>query len=116
MYSGLLGISTVAMTQILPITPLDRALRVAVFAFAVAIPLLAGSIMAEREKTRTPINIDTSLELVMNLASMLASVVGVTSIFFHFGVLVGVVFLAFSIFAVVGWGQIQLKLTSINRE
>jgi hypothetical protein len=113
-YSALLGISTVAMTQILPISPLDRALRVAVFAFAVTIPLLAGSIMIERIKMSEPINIDTRLEAVMNLAGILASVVGITSIVFHFGVFAGVVFLAISIFAVVAWSQVQGKLGDIN--
>jgi hypothetical protein len=113
-YSGLLGISTVAMTQILPISPLDRALRVAVFAFAVAIPMLAASIAVDSERAGAPINIDTHWEYVMKQAGMLASFIGVTSIFFHFGVFAGVVFLAISIFAVVAWSQVQGKLGDIN--
>jgi len=113
-YSALLGISTIAMTQILPISRLDRALCVAVFAFAVAMPSLAALIIVDREKMGKPINIDTHWELVMSVAGVLSGIVGVTSIFFHFGVFVGVVFLAISIFAFLAGRQVMRKLVNIN--
>jgi hypothetical protein len=71
--------------------------------------------MAVRDKTAKPIKIDSRLELVMNLASVLASIVGVTALFFHFGVFSGVAFLAFSIFAFVASSRIMLKLDDLNQ-
>jgi hypothetical protein len=113
-YSALIGTAVIALIQLLQVTILDLPLRVGLFSFAVAIPLLAGSLMCDNMKADYPINIDTYLEFAMNWGGILASYVGIACLFWHFGFYVALTFFLFSIGAYIAWGHIGSKLEKMN--
>lgn len=83
--SGALGISVVAVVQLLQLSSLDTPLVVALYAFAAAIPLTAMVVYV------TTLEIDNQaaakpewLFLVLTLLGLVVSLVGVGALFFHF--------------------------------
>ena len=94
-YSGLLGISVIAVVQLLGTSVIDKPLTVSLYAFAVAIPMLAISIYAvafeaSYEYTVIPIYMD-----IANFGGPLASIIGTAGLFWHFSRLIGITFLSF---------------------
>jgi hypothetical protein len=91
-YAGLLGLAAAAVIQMGDRESLTAAQEVCVFAFAVAIPLLAVGLVTDyARRTSTPI---PRWRDALGAAGALAAVVGFGSLFFHFGVVVGVLFAA----------------------
>jgi hypothetical protein len=112
-YTAFLGAATVALIE-LQTTTLDSPLRVGVFAFATAMPLLAGSILADLMKASYPINIDTHWEMGMIWVGMLASYIGIVCLFWHFSFFAAFVFFLVSIGAFLAYGTVASKLKEIN--
>jgi hypothetical protein len=90
-YAGLLGLAAAAVIQLLDRDELDVAQAVAVYAFAAAIPLLAAGIVTDYARREGRI-VPPSRDLV-GLVGGLAAVTGLGSLFFHFGVVPGAVFI-----------------------
>jgi hypothetical protein len=91
-FAGLLGLSAAGVIQLSDKSDLDLAQLVEVYAFAVAIPLLAVGLItdyARRAGTHIPTWRDA-----LGAIGALAAVVGLGGLFFHFGIGPGVVFAA----------------------
>src|SRR4051812_32807927 len=90
-YAGLLGLAAAAVIQLTDKDNLDPAQLAEVYCFAVAIPLLAVGLVTDyARRAGTPI--PAWRDLIGILAAG-AAVAGLASLFFHFGVGAGIVFL-----------------------
>src|SRR5262245_35071969 len=91
-YAGLLGLSAAGVIELVDKDALNTPQLIGVYAFALAIPLLAVGLItdyARRAGTHIPRWRD-----LLGVIGALASVFGLASLFFHFGVGPGVFFAA----------------------
>ena len=102
-YGGLLGLAAAAVIQLSDKDELGTAQLVEVYAFAVAIPLLAIGLVTDYAR-RSGTSIPAWRDAIGVLAAV-AAVVGLGALFFHFQVGVGVLFAAA---CVVGFFLIRL--------
>jgi len=89
-FAGLLGLAAAGVVQLIDKAELALGQLVAIYAFAVAIPLLAVGLVtdyARRAGTHIPAWRD-----LLGLFGSVASVVGLASFFFHFGFGPGITF------------------------
>jgi hypothetical protein len=97
--AGLLGVSVVALLQMLSLPTLDMALTVALYSFIVAIPSVAVFLL--HVTTLEVHTMDAVIESFwMSLASIIgpvAAFTGIVSSCFHFSIYMGGLFLVFSI-------------------
>lgn len=115
-YSALLGVSIIAVTQLLQTSSLDRPLRVSVFALAAAIPCLTALILCDLEKASHPINIDSHLEcLILTPVGVLGSIMGLAGLLFHYGPNVGVAFVVASAIALYTYVRTGMRLRKENK-
>jgi hypothetical protein len=98
-YVGLLGAAVAGVTQLGEKTDLNIPLTVEVIAFAVAIPLLAVAFITEHVRL-SGTQVPRWRDLIGILGSF-AAVVGLSAMFFNFGVAPGAVFLACSVVGIV---------------
>jgi hypothetical protein len=89
--AGSAGVSLVAVVQLLAVHKLDGFLTISICAFALAIPLLAGEIVVQRQ---TSLNRYAALTDITALAQLglLFSAVGVMALFFHLSIIAGILF------------------------
>jgi hypothetical protein len=91
-YAGLLGLAAATVIQLGDREALTAAQEVCVFAFALAIPLLAVGLVTDyARRSGAPV---AAWRDALGAAGALAAVVGFGSLFFHLGVVVGVLFAA----------------------
>lgn len=91
-YAGLLGLAAASIVQMLDKDSVDTPQIIAVYAFALAIPVLAVGLItdyARRAGATLPIWRD-----LIGILGALSAVVGLGAIFFHFGTASGMVFAA----------------------
>jgi peptidoglycan/LPS O-acetylase OafA/YrhL len=91
-YAGLLGLGAAAVIQLADKGELDTPQTVAVYAFAVAVPLLAAGLVADYARhagSRVPAFYD-----LVGFLGAAGAVTGFAALFFHFGPWPGGVFLA----------------------
>jgi hypothetical protein len=112
-YTGFIGTAVVAFIQLLQITILDLPLWVGLIAFAVAIPLLAGSLFCDNRKAHYPTNMETWWERAMNVVGMLATYVGITCLFWHFSFVAALIFFLASIVALFAASHVEVRLRKI---
>lgn len=89
-YAGLLGLSVAVVIQLVDKDELNTSQLVTVYAYAVAMPLLAAGLIADYASVS-----GASVPRWMDWLGILggiAAVVGLGAVFFHFGPGVGVVF------------------------
>ena len=102
-YGGLLALAvTGTFALIEAFQSVSWPLMVASYAFAVSTPLLAGCFIAEmaRRHQARPRTASTLRQLVSILAALTA-VVGLSALFFHLGIVQGIVFVAAIVVAIV---------------
>ncbi len=114
MYTGFIGTAVVAFIQLLQITTLDLPLYMGLIAFAVAIPLLAGSLFCDNTKANYPTNIETWLERAMNVVGLLATYVGISCLFWHFSLVAAFIFFLVSIVALGITSCVEVRLRKEN--
>jgi hypothetical protein len=95
---ALVGLAVVALVQMLSLNGLDLPLGVSVFSFAISIPLLSAAFISAIVETSFDYSVDKPflLKAVM-LSGYLASLIGVSALFFHFAIYAGVIFIAGSV-------------------
>ncbi|HYZ65110.1 MAG TPA: hypothetical protein VE574_00110 [Nitrososphaeraceae archaeon] len=98
--SALLGVSIIAIIQLLQTSP-DNFLLVSTYAFAIAIPVLSAHLALYRDVTRHKYDVEWGHDWVM-WTGMIAATTGVVSLFWHFSYIAGVLFLIASGIAY-GW-------------
>ena len=89
-YAGLLGLSAASIVQMLDKESIDTPQIIAVYAFALAIPVLAVGLVtdyARRAGAALPVWRD-----LIGILGAVSAVVGLGALFFHFGLGIGVVF------------------------
>lgn len=91
-YAGLLGLGAASIVQMLDKEDIDTPQRIAVYAFALAIPVLAVGLITDCAR-RAGASLSLWRDLVGILGAVVA-VVGLGALFFHFGSGAGVIFAA----------------------
>lgn len=89
-YAGLLGLAAASIVQMLDKEGFDTPQIVGVYAFAVAIPLLAVGLITDY--ARRAGNMVSAWRDGIGLLGALSAVVGLAALFFHFGTAIGFVF------------------------
>jgi hypothetical protein len=89
--SALGGVALVATTQLLQASKLDLPLTISIYAFAFAIPLLAGEILIQRQMSLYKYAALTDVTFLAQVGLFIATI-GVASLFFHFSWFTGVLF------------------------
>src|SRR5262245_47401144 len=98
-YAGLLGLAAAGVIELVDKDTLNTPQLIAVYAFALAIPLLAVGLVTDyARRAGTPIPAWRDL---LGVAGSLASVFGLAALFFHFGVGPGIVFAAMCVVGLV---------------
>lgn len=96
-YAGLLGLGAAAVIQLSDKGELDPGQTVAVYAFAVAVPLLAAGLVADYARhagSRVPAFYD-----LVGFLGAAGAVTGFGGLFFHFGLWHGAAFVAAGVVA-----------------
>lgn len=89
-YAGLLGLSAAGVIELVDKEALSTPQLVGVYAFSLAIPLLAVGLVTDyARRAGTPI---PGWRDILGVVGALASVFGLASLFFHFGFFPGAVF------------------------
>jgi len=100
-YSGLLGIAVIAVVQLLGAPAIDRSLTVSLYAFAVAVPMLAVSIYGLTVELGYKYAVMPAYMEIAHFGGALAAITGTAGIFWHFSRLIGLTFLSISVLAVI---------------
>jgi hypothetical protein len=100
---GMLIASFFALVQLLQFTRLDVALWVALYAFAVALPLLTGAIAMFESGSRGGEVIDSWRLGLSALGGGVAGLTGLAALFWHFSWIAGTVFSVTCVLSIVLW-------------
>jgi hypothetical protein len=82
-YGGLIGIGLILVQPFLTATSLDLSARISVVAFSVAIPMLAGLILLNREETLRRRYVNSHFVRAAQAISQGCAVIGVVAGFWH---------------------------------
>jgi hypothetical protein len=119
-YSALLGVSVVGVMQLLQVPQLDLPLYISVIAFAVAIPMLTYGVYQVRWLQQYRYHIPSPWIDGMGWFAMLASLLGLIGIFWHFWWVAGTLFIlcgsAVFVFALVFSSAIEKANAEANRD
>lgn len=99
LYSGALGIAVFALVQFLQLPNLDVSLTIGLYCFAISIPFTATGIVLLTQRSIDPPEFVTLVFNVGGIVGLLASVLGMACLFWHFCPAVGIVFTIASISA-----------------
>ncbi len=91
---GLTAFSGACVVQLLGLSHLDLSLQIALWLFALSLPLLVRDLLDVQEENRHGISINLDARLTATTAGILGSVAGVAAIFWHFSLV------AFSLFTI----------------
>lgn len=98
-FAGLFAFDSIATTQMITAPQIDEYLRISVYSFAIAIPLLAILLFIKRGERLRQTSYSSITLLVAYVSSTIISLLGIGGIFFHFSFLAGI---CFTISAIVG--------------
>jgi hypothetical protein len=90
---GLMAVSLIIMQAFIASVTLDFTAYISVFAFSLAIPLMAGTIVVNTIQSRTPYTPHPKLVRNVVIISSVISFVGVTTAIWHIVWIAGLVFL-----------------------
>jgi len=115
--AGLLGLCISAVFHFRKLDQVDAPSTVALYLFAVAIPLLATSIMIfSTESQHENLDCHPPFRLVVLVLGPLLAIIGVDLIFWSFNIGVGVLFTAASIGGVFLWGLFRSNVRAALQE
>src|SRR5690348_3238905 len=89
-YAGLLGLAAASIVQMLDKENIDTSQLVAVYAFALAIPVLAVGLITDYAR-RAGASLSQWRDLI-GIFGAISAVVGLGALFFHFGTGIGALF------------------------
>jgi hypothetical protein len=92
LYGGYLGIRLLFLQAFVSLTTLDLALLIALFAFAVAIPLLAASIVLNNILWVVKYSSRSRWILLIRHISPVSAIVGIVAVFWHLSWISGLLF------------------------
>jgi hypothetical protein len=112
-FLGLLGMSVIAVLQLITCDNMDNSLIVAAVAFSLAVPFLTvDAIIVHMEAVlKKTLAKDPPIQIFTQFGGVLASVVGLNAIFWHFDWRIGVLFLLCCLLAIVEFVIIYGLLT-----
>jgi hypothetical protein len=112
-YGGLIGIAVVMVQPFLAATTLDTSATISIFAFSVAIPLLAALVLVNRQETFRGRRTTSVLVTVANGVGQSAAFVGIVAGFWHMTWVAGVTFLVAGLVAMgvhsAGWWRVESR-------
>src|SRR5436309_1035925 len=83
LYGGFIGISLLMIQAFISLPTLDLPLLISLFAFAIAIPLLAANIMLNNILWIAKYGSDSKWILLIRHVSPIAAIVGIIAVFWH---------------------------------
>lgn len=92
-YAGLLGLAAASIVQMLDKEEIDTPQCIALYAFALAIPVLAAGLITDYAR-RAGASLPFWRDLI-GILGALSAVVGLAALLFHFGTGIGAVFIGF---------------------
>jgi hypothetical protein len=98
-YAGLLGLAAASIVQMLDKDHLDTPQSIALYAFALAIPVLAVGLITDYAR-RAGASLPFWRDLI-GISGAVSAVVGLGALFFHFGTGIGTLFAASCILGIV---------------
>ena len=100
-YVALLGVSVVAVVQLLSLSELGWFLSMSVLCFALSIPALAATVYIVNlsRKGEYQYEVETLWTFLMDLAGVLFSLAGIAGLFLHLWWVAGALFVLFSVAA-----------------
>jgi len=114
--TALVGASMVIIIQLINQKISSIELNIAIYCFAVSIPLLVGSIGAMYMEKPHKIRASIWYISICNFFGCLLSLVGIGAVFFNFNKILGFVFVAASIYAFIAIGFYNDLLSEINKK
>jgi len=115
-FSGLLGISVVAIIQFLQLSALDTPLTVSLYSFSVAVPLLTLSVFTITVTSHLEYTVVPGYLVMTHTIGTFAAFTGTVCIFWHFSRIAGIVFLLMSLIATVIYSWFDVALTKANKK
>lgn len=114
-FSGILGISVLAVIQFLQLNELDQYLTISLYCFAFAIPLLTMFVFQLRATAHLKFMIRRSHFALLGNLSITTGFLGLICIFLHFSKSAGAIFFLSSIAAVIIGGRFHRKNEEVNK-
>ena len=106
LYLGLIVITLIAIPGYLTATSLDMAQFIAMTAFAIALPLLAYSLLSQTEAMRQSKTANVILGLI-NMLAMLIDITGITAAFWHIAWFIGILFIVTLFIVIIVFKSLQ---------
>lgn len=97
---GAAGFAGISVVQLLGVGHLDPSLIVAVCAFAVSLPLLVKDLLDAQAEERHEITVNADTQLNITSFGLTAAMLGAGGIFWHFSLLIGLLFVLVSFGAI----------------
>lgn len=109
---GLIAIGLIIFQGFLSLSPLDPAAFVSVFAFAIAIPILACNLLLnfKRAGTKDATLKATNHEIIFYLVGMLAALIGIVAAFWHICKIAAILFFGSFIIALIVYFKVQRNI------
>lgn len=106
-YSALLGISVVTIGRLVSLSELSIPLTLSILAFALAIPLLAGTVYTIISEQRAEYKYEVSggLAFLTDPLGVITSFGGLVLVFVHFSLIAGILFTVGSVLALITYLQ-----------
>jgi carbon starvation protein CstA len=115
-FGGLIGVSVVAVIELINTTVWDRSLRLALYFFAASIPILAMSIVVDTLKSHFKYSVTPAYMFYANLSGITLTLIGLTALFWHLSSLSAVIFFISSISALAITITYHRLLRTVNEE
>lgn len=116
LFGGLVGFDAILIVQLAAVDTLDRPLMFAVGCLAVALPLLLlrlGRVLIEGQGQYTLPS--SPMIIAVESVALVCNIVGIAALFFHFCVLIGVLFLASTAVTLILMLPLLRKLAAVNQ-
>ncbi len=104
---ALVGLGVIALVQMLSVTTLDVPLRISLCSFAISIPSLTAVFLSFKERGPAAAGRSSRLLTFLWTIGNIASLIGISGLFFHFAVYAGVIFIVIFVLGLVAWSRFR---------
>jgi hypothetical protein len=112
---GLVGVAVIAVFQLLTLSSLDKRLTVSLYCFATSIPLLSFFVQSKVAESWYTNSVSFWYTVLPLLIGATIWFVGLAAVFFHFSIIVGLIFSLLAILGVISVTRYQALLEEVNK-
>ena len=112
---ALLGVSALALTQLINARSLGVPLLLATYSFAAAIPLLAFDLYATANEALGELTVRVWYRNLVRFTGSLAATIGVGAMFWHLGIGPGLTFLSSAAIVLLLWTRFYPQLRALQK-